>query len=130
MTSPTSPQSLPPLKITCTSSDCEADLHCFKATQKLARANKVGACRACGVELIDWRRVHGRSLDDVAFTFEQLRHELIRHHFWHLPFDQRALNHARRKGRVQLHEAARRRIDTSVGQAGVAFDGVPVTIEP
>jgi hypothetical protein len=119
----TTPSALPPLKITCTSSDCEADLHCFKMTKKLARQNRTGACRTCGAELVDWSRVHGRDPNDVAFTFEQLSHELIRHYFWHLPFDDKALNHARRKGRVLLHEAARHRVETSVGRAGMAFDG-------
>jgi hypothetical protein len=114
---------LGPLKITCTSSDCHADLHCFKATQKLARENKVGACRSCGAELIDWDRIHGRELDDFPFVFEQLRHELIRHHFWHVPFDEKAINHALRKGRQGLHHAARRRIETSVGTAGNPYDG-------
>ena len=119
----TTPSALPPLKITCTSSDCEADLHCFKMTKKLARQNRTGTCRTCGAELVDWSRVHGRDPNDVAFTFEQLRHELVRHYFWHLPFDEKALNHARRKGRVLLREAARHRIETSVGRAGMAFDG-------
>jgi hypothetical protein len=123
MTATTPPGGFAPLRITCTSTDCESDLHCFKATQKLARENKTGVCRSCGADLIDWDRVHGRPTDDVAFVFEQLRHELIRHHFWHLPFDDKAINHARRKGRRQLHEAARRRLETSVGKAGMAFDG-------
>lgn len=114
---------LAPLKITCTSSDCEADLHCFKATRRLVEQQKVGACRACGIELIDWPRVHGRSLDDVSFTFAQLRREFIRHYFWHLEFDERALNHAYRKGRRRLFAAAQRRIETSVSRAGMAFDG-------
>jgi hypothetical protein len=114
---------LAPLKITCTSSACEADLHCFKATRKLVKENKTGACRSCGVELIDWQRLHGRSLNDVAFTFSQLRRELIRHYFWHLTFDEAAINHARRKGRRALYEAARQRIETSVARAGMPFDG-------
>jgi hypothetical protein len=123
MSDTTSRPTLAPLNITCTSSNCGDDLHCFKATEKLAKENKIGACRTCGAELIDWPRVHERRLDDVGFTFDQLRHELIRHYFWHLPFDQRALNHARRKGRIRLHDAARQRIVTSVGKAGMAFDG-------
>ena len=123
MTTTNSPGGLAPLAISCTSSDCDADLHCFKATRKLVKENKAGACRSCGVELIDWPRLHDRSLEDVAFTFGELRRELIRHHFWHLAFDQKALNHAKRKGRRALHEAARRRIETSVARAGMAFDG-------
>ena len=114
---------LAPLKIKCTSSDCDADLHCFKATRKLVKAHRAGTCRSCGVELIDWRRVHGRRLDDVAFTVGELRRELIRHYFWHLAFDEKALNHAKRKGRRALHDAARHRIESSVARAGMAFDG-------
>jgi Domain of unknown function (DUF4186) len=114
---------LAPLKISCTSSDCDADLHCFKTTRKLAKEKRSGACRSCGLDLIDWSRLHDRSLDDVAFTFSQLRRERIRHHFWHLAFDEKALNHATRKGRRALNEAARQRIETSVARAGMAFDG-------
>ena len=123
MTTTDPPGGLAPLAISCTSSDCDADLHCFKASRKLRKENKAGACRSCGLELIDWDRLHDRSLKDVAFTFGELRRELIRHHFWHLAFDQKALNHAKRKGGAALHEAARQRIDTSVARAGRAFDG-------
>ena len=123
MTTTTLPGGLAPLKITCTSSNCAADLHCFKTTIKLAKANKTGACRSCGAEPIDWPRVHGRQIQDVSFTFEQLRRELIRHYFWHLPFDEKAINHARRKGRHQLHDAARHRLEKSVAKAGMSFDG-------
>lgn len=119
----TSVGGLAPLKITCTSADCEASLHCFKATRKLVRENKSGVCRQCGADLIDWDRVHIRDLNDVAFTMTQLKWELIRHYFWHLAFDAKAVNHAQRKGRRQLYEAARRRIETSVGRANPAFDG-------
>ncbi|MGH9155146.1 MAG: DUF4186 family protein [Acidimicrobiales bacterium] len=123
MTTTSPPGGLAPLKISCTSSNCEADLHCFKATRKLVKENKAGACRSCGIELIDWPRLHDRSLDDVAFTFSELRRESIRHHFWHLGFDQKAINHARRKGRRALYEAAQQRIKTSVSRAGMPFDG-------
>jgi hypothetical protein len=123
MTATTSPTALAPLKITCTSANCDADLHCFKASRKLANENRTGACRSCGAELIDWERVHGRRPNDVVFTFEQLRRELIRHYFWHLPFDEKAINHARRKGRLRLHRAARHRLEMYVAKAGMPFDG-------
>ncbi len=114
---------LAPLKVTCTSSDCEAGLHCFKATRKMVTDDQVGACRSCGVELVDWGRVHDRRLEDIEHTFDSLRHELVRHHFWHLEFDEKARNHALRKGRPLLHEAARKRIESSVGKAAGSFDG-------
>ena len=61
-------QEIPKLgKITCTSSNCEDDLHCFKQTRKMALANQTGQCRACGVALIDWDRVHKRDVSDAVF---------------------------------------------------------------
>jgi Domain of unknown function (DUF4186) len=126
MTSQSTTQStdaLAPLPIRCTSSDCDAGLHCFKATQKLRKQGREGACRSCGEQLVNWHRVHGRRLDDVDFTFAQLRLELIRHHFWHLDFDDKALAHALRKGRLRLHAAARQRLQNSVRRVANPWDG-------
>ena len=76
-----SPSQLPPpLKLSCTSSDCAKQLHCFRATKKLCETNQEGRCRSCGADLIDWSRVHRRDLEDADFTFESLRRELVRHH--------------------------------------------------
>jgi hypothetical protein len=86
-------------------------------------ANEVGACRTCGAQLIDWDRVHRQDLTDVTNTFTSLRLELIRHHFWHVLLDDKAVAHARRKGFLKLRLAARSRIKTSVGPANLPFDG-------
>jgi hypothetical protein len=112
-----------PLKISCTQSKCDDNLHCFKATQKLRKADKVGACRACGIELVDWDRVHACDLDDVEHTFAELRREFVRHHFFHVDIDQKARDHARRKGRRALYEAAYRRLERYVGREPDAYDG-------
>jgi hypothetical protein len=85
--------------------------------------NQRGRCRACGAELIDWDRVHRRDLADAAYTFAALKYELIRHHFWHVAIDPKAVDHARRKGKVRIHEAAERRVRKSVGPAEPPFDG-------
>src|SRR6266478_5308269 len=114
---------LEPLKIKCTDADCGSGLHCFMTTRKLREANKEGRCRYCGIDLIDWPRVHRRDLHDVTFTFEALRRELIRHHFWCVPIDQRAVNYGRRKGRQRLREAAERRLRQSVAPAAPVRDG-------
>ena len=45
---------LKPLKISCTSTDCDNNLHCFKSTQQMKRRNEQGKCRKCGVDLIEW----------------------------------------------------------------------------
>lgn len=114
---------LEPLDISCTSTDCENGLHCFLQKRKVGPVRVGGPCRSCGAELVEFKRVGARDLSDVDYTFSALRNELIRHEFWHRPFDVRALNHARRKGRRLLREAARSRIETSVGRANNPRDG-------
>jgi hypothetical protein len=64
---------LKPLKITCTSTDCERNLHCFRMTKKLLASGPSGRCRRCGTQLIDWARVHRRLVDDATHTFAALQ---------------------------------------------------------
>lgn len=115
--------SLSPLKISCTNSDCANDLHCFRATRKMKIMNKQGACRYCGAELIDWPRMYRVDQNDISFTFSSLKREWIRHYFWEVDIDQRAINHARRKGRISLRAAAEKRIRISVGPAHHPMQG-------
>lgn len=114
---------LKPLKIKCTSFDCSNNLHCFLTTKKLAAEGKTGRCRACGADLVDWRRVSRRDLSDVQYTFGALRLEMIRHHFWHTPITLRAVNHARRKGRAALRSVADRQLRKLVGSERHAREG-------
>jgi len=117
------PREEEPLRVSCTSVDCENDLHCFKATQAMRVTDEQGLCRSCGAALVDWDRIHVRDRSDSDYTFRMLRLEMIRHHFWHVQLDQRAVNHARRKGRIQLREAADRRITQSISPASPSYDG-------
>lgn len=120
------------LDVTCTSSDCERDLHCFKATARMKKEETVGRCRSCGADLVDWERVHQRKPGDVEHTVAALRREMIRHHFWHREIGQKALNHVLRKGRRGLHAAIRQRVKVSVGPSTDenAFDGRQTPMGP
>ena len=104
---------LKPLAIACTSNDCANGLHCFRQSRKMREANQGGRCRACGIELVDWDRVHKRDLTDIGHTFEALKYEFIRHHYWHVDIDQRAINHALRKGSVKMKAATENRLRKS-----------------
>jgi hypothetical protein len=112
----------PPLKISCTASDCDNHLHCFKTTKKMSEADR-GRCRACGADLVDWKRLHQRKIGDAKYTFSALRHELIRSHFFNEAIDERAVAHARRKGLVLLREAVRNRIEKYLAPANLVRDG-------
>lgn len=114
---------LKPLKVTCTSSNCDNGLHCFLATRKMVKENMSGRCRSCGISLVDWDRVHSRRLEDVVYTFNALKKECVRHHFWHIEIDIKAENHARRKGKLGMREAVEKRITKYVGPAEPPYDG-------
>ena len=118
----TQQRELKPLDISCTSADCANGLHCFKKSRKMTEAER-GLCRYCGIDLIDWNRVHKRNLNDAAFKFMSLKCELIRHHFWHKTIDLKTENHARRKGRLGLRQAARERLKKYVAPASPQRDG-------
>jgi hypothetical protein len=106
---------LKPLKITCTSTDCGSNLHCFLSTKKAALAGEGGRCRSCGVALVDWERVHRKDARDASYFLKALQFEYFRHYFWHLPLLQRAANHALRKGRILLRQFARGQLEKLVG---------------
>lgn len=114
MTTTNASEELKPLKITCTSTDCKNNLHCFQLTQKMKKNGPAGCCRTCGVQLVDWTRVHRGNLEDVNYTFACMRYEMIRHYFWHIPLPLYAVNYARRKGRSDLRVAARKQIARAV----------------
>lgn len=80
-------------------------------------ANQFGQCRECGAELVDWKRVHKHNLSDATYTFEALKIELFRHYMWHVEISQKAVNHARRKGKIGTRTAAKKQIYKSVGSA-------------
>src|SRR5688572_4846092 len=107
-------QPLQPLAISCTGTDCEKELHCFKQVKSLEEQAR-GTCFKCGADLVDWNRVHARNVNDASFTFQQLKHEWVRHQMWHRPLDETAVNHALRKGRPELREWAAKRIQRSIG---------------
>lgn len=120
---------LPPLNVKCTDADCESDLHCFKFLKRKMSPEDHGACRYCGVKLVDWDRLHARHDMDIENTFNSLKLELIRHHFWHKAVDLKAELHARRKGKTALAAAAKSRLQTSIGKANPYRDGQQTPME-
>jgi Domain of unknown function (DUF4186) len=118
---------LPLLKVTCTSTDCERNLHCF--LQKKAGLPAFGACRSCSADLIDWNRVRQRNPADMDFTFTSLKNELIRHHMWTIPFDSEAERKARMRGRADLYGSVRARLISSIGRVPNDFDGRQTPME-
>lgn len=112
--------------VSCGKSDCASGLHCFDETKKKASSLVKGVCAACGVEVsVDWERVKKREIVDVDYTIDALKKRWISHLYWCEveEIDEKALNHARRKGRINMREFAEKRIRSSVGKAQNFRDG-------
>ncbi len=125
MSATNSQTDLKPLKITCTSTKCEDNLHCFRQSGRIAKTtgSSGGKCRSCGAQLVNWDRVHQRNLNDVGYTIEALKYELIRHYFWHIPLSEYAINYARRKGKVALRIAVQKQIRNAVANPDHPLQG-------
>jgi hypothetical protein len=89
----------------------------------MVREKTAGPCLKCGIKLVDWDRVHQRDLSDSAFTFEIMRTEFIRHHFWHIEIDTKALEHAKKNGLAKILEHVPKRLKQSIGKAMPFRDG-------
>ncbi|MXZ20559.1 MAG: DUF4186 family protein [Caldilineaceae bacterium SB0665_bin_25] len=100
----------PLAKITCSSYDCEQDLHCFRRKRPKKQSYRSEECVACGAQLVEWQRLDKNDLNDVENTFKSLERELIRHHFWHKAFDDEALKHAEGQGLVGLRQGVQNRL--------------------
>lgn len=116
-------EDLAPLKVSCTRTDCGNGLHCYLATAKMVREETAGRCRTCGITLIDWDRVRARNYADVVFTFECMRTEFIRHHFWHTEIDDAAIEHATKVGMSAVLENVPKRVMQSIGKSEPFRDG-------
>jgi hypothetical protein len=114
---------LEPLKVMCTATECSSDLHCFVATQKMKKANVKGCCRDCGVTVVDWVRVHSRDIGDAKNTIQALKTEKIRHHFWHVVLDEKAVTYASKRTEAELRERAEKILRRAVGVAEPFRDG-------
>ncbi len=113
---------MPRLKVTCTSVDCEKNLHCFLKKRGMPEELH-GTCRACNADLINWERVHRRDATDQKFVFAALKNEMIRHYMWHIDLDSDALRKAQAKGKEKLYNSVSTRLRSSIGKAQGAFDG-------
>ncbi|MGH3848582.1 MAG: hypothetical protein ACRDRT_02565, partial [Pseudonocardiaceae bacterium] len=111
------------VKIHCRMTMCDANLHCFRLAGKLAKILSPGSCRERGKVLVSLKRTAARDLSDVDATFAALQRECIRHYFWHVPFGKKALDYARRLGRIALEERIGARIRSRIGKAQHPAEG-------
>src|SRR5882724_7342609 len=113
---------IPKLKITCGSSDCENGRHTYNDpshTYKVRSGDRVhlesGVCKSCGAAAVDWTRVHRRDISDLEYTIESLKTEYIRWEFWNKSFNKTTLDNALRDGRGGIFAGVGQLLAKSVG---------------
>ena len=111
------------VKVGCASTACDRDLHCFRLTKKMAKLLPPGSCRECHVTFVSISRTGKRDLVDVDYTFAAMQREMIRHRFWHVPFGEKALRDAIRRGPGGLRERVPVVLRARIGAAQPYRDG-------
>ncbi len=102
-----------PLEIKCRWSSCRNGRHAFNHHYQSAFKHPPGSCQDCGEKLVSLPEPGSdMSFDQSRFlgVLSDLPKELIRAHYWNVPFDLRAHNQAVRLGRTRLREKARQRV--------------------
>jgi hypothetical protein len=100
-------------EVTCSSTRCGSNLHCFRRIRpRPGQTYRNGICYQCGANLIDWERLDKKDLNDVEYTFNSLKYEMIRHHFWHTGIDEKAMKKARKMGIEKIKNRVQKRLET------------------
>lgn len=114
---------LDPIDISCDSSDCDNNLHCFNLGKKNRIYHEEGVCKYCGVNIIKWDRLHHQNISDIDFTIDSLEKEYIRHYYWHIDLPITAKNYALRKGIAELEVSIKKRIKQALIPSQPIRDG-------
>jgi hypothetical protein len=117
---------LSPLNISCASTKCDSGLHCFTRNQHIAQKKygKTHVCYECGTGLKSWDRLHKKDITDSDFVFQELRKELIRHVYWHMPINDSDKTTAIKNGLKKIENDALERMTTVIGIESPFRDGI------
>jgi hypothetical protein len=115
---------LNPLNISCGSTKCEDGLHCFKTSERIAKKfGEHGVCKECGINLIDWGRIHQNNIKDAPFIFDTMKNELIRHVYWHTQIETEAIERTLKLKKDELRNHVKRVLKSKIGPPTNVWDG-------
>jgi phosphopantetheinyl transferase (holo-ACP synthase) len=110
--------------IVCGTTKCSDGFHCYSLKKtSIRKFGKERVCKECGTDLIDWERIHKNDIKDSDFIFKELKHEIVRHVFWHTHIEDGALYGALTTGRNALKEKAKKVLNTRIKKYSSFIDG-------
>jgi hypothetical protein len=123
--------------MTCGTTDCPNDKHKFNDPHrdmlKLGQGRnhkKAGVCKACGIDVVDWARVHRKDPEDVEHTVQALRREYIRIEFWERPLNDACMAQIRELGKGGVLASIRGTLQEIVGPPYLGhWDGMKVPVD-
>ncbi|WP_439880931.1 DUF4186 family protein [Pontibacter sp. MBLB2868] len=115
-------------KVTCTSTDCDEGLHCFRPKRAKPELLTGGNCHACDVSLVDWENLSTLKVDEL---FIAMRQEFIREKFWTIPLSKSLKNSTFIKGRTKLEKEVKARLSKSIKNPGreIFRDGIQTPVD-
>ena len=110
--------------VVCGTTKCSDGYHCYSLKKTAVRKfGKERVCKECGTDLIDWDRVHKNDITDSDFIFKELKHEIIRHIFWHTAIEHSALYKTLTAGRTKTEERAKKILNSRIRKHSSYIDG-------
>ncbi len=105
---------LKPMEVKCSATKCDQGFH-YYTSQVAGKGKQIGDCKNCGDDSIDWERIYLRNPNDIAYTFDSLKKELLRHVCWINLIDEAAIVRAKKRGRKALRARAKLIIKQKIG---------------
>lgn len=110
--------------IVCGTTKCSDGFHCYSLKKTSVRKfGKERVCKECGTDLIDWERVHKNDINDSDFIFHELKHEIVRHVFWHTHIEDGALFGALMLGRANIKGKIKKILNGRIKKYSSFIDG-------
>lgn len=106
---------LTPLDVKCSDTKCEQGFH-YYTSKSAPKGGKVGDCKDCGDNSVDWDRIHREEPKDIAYIFQCLKKELLRHVCWVNQVDEKAIEKGRQRGMLQVVAKAREIITKKIAK--------------
>ncbi|MBS1628679.1 MAG: DUF4186 family protein [Bacteroidetes bacterium] len=99
---------LRPLEVQCQHPNCEEGFHYYTGpTKRAAKKGWSGGCKDCGDKSIDWERIRKRDLNDLQYTFDSLKKELLRNVCWVNTLEEGVIPFARKRGKNAILQHAK-----------------------
>jgi hypothetical protein len=118
------------VKITCSSSNCEDDKHCYRPRRGQWKDDGVrGECQACGDTSVDMSVTRALDASDPEAIFAQLGRELIRDRFLNAPIDEKGRHEIHKHGVDGLRARVAQHLLSRIGPTPNMWDGRQTPME-